>query len=318
MATGVPKIIGIFYKSFMSTALIFSTIIPTAYMAYWVHQMDPFVFRFPFPFFTEGIRWYGVAYLLGFFFAYLFLKFCSRNGRSSLSPRSNESFLIFIAFGMLLGGRIGYVIFYDFAFWMEDPLWIFQFWNGGMSFHGAVIGIAIAIACFSKHHHVSFFQLTDLCCVTAPLGIFFGRIANFINGELWGKVTQVPWAVRFPQSVISWNSIFEIPPRHPSQLYEAVLEGLILFFILQRRFWKHPSRPQGQLTADFLCIYSAMRIFVEIFREPDAPLLCLLSRGQVLSLFLGILGIGTHLWLKARDHKNSTCPMDGSAEDAEL
>jgi phosphatidylglycerol:prolipoprotein diacylglycerol transferase len=317
MATGIPKTIGISYKNFMITALVLLITIPTARMAYWVHQMDPFVFRFPFPFFAEGIRWYGVAYLLGFLFAYFFLKLCSQKRRSSLSPRSNESLLISIALGMLVGGRVGYVIFYDFAFWTEHPLWIFQFWNGGMSFHGAVIGIAIAIACFSQYHHMSFFQLTDLCCVIAPLGIFFGRIANFINGELWGKITTLPWAIRFPQSAIS-VPIAEIPPRHPSQLYEALLEGLILFLILQRRFWKHPSRIQGRLTADFLCLYSIIRILAEIFREPDAPLLWQLSRGQVLSMGLGFLGIGVYFWTKGQDRKYLICATDGSAKDAEL
>ena len=301
----------------MITSLAFSTIIPTAHMAYWVHQIDPFVLRFPFPFFTEGIRWYGVAYLLGFFFAYLFLKLCSRNGRSPLSPRSNESLLISIALGMLVGGRVGYVIFYDFTFWMEHPFWIFQFWKGGMSFHGAVIGVAIAMAWFSKHHPIPFFQLTDLGCVIAPLGIFFGRIANFINGELWGKITTLPWAIRFPQSAIS-IPLTEIPPRHPSQLYEALLEGLVLFLILQRRFWKHSSRIHGRSTADFLCLYSVMRIFVEIFREPDAPLLWQLSRGQLLSIGFGFLGLGVYFWTKGQGRKNSTCATDGSAKDAEL
>jgi phosphatidylglycerol:prolipoprotein diacylglycerol transferase len=316
MATGISKIIDVFYKSFMITAPVLSIIIPTAPMAYWVHQLDPFVFRFPFPFFTEGIRWYGLAYLLGFFFAYLFLRLCSRNGRSPLSPRSNESLLVSIALGMLMGGRVGYVIFYDFAFWTEHPLWIFQFWNGGMSFHGAVIGIGIGIAWFSQHHHISFFQLTDLCCAIAPLGIFFGRMANFINGELWGKITNVPWAIRFPQSAAS-IPIAEIPPRHPSQLYEALLEGLILFFILQRRFWKHPARAYGRLTADFLCLYSIMRIFVEIFREPDAPLLWQLSRGQVLSIGLGFLGLVIYFWTKEQGHRCPTCSTDDSAKDAE-
>ncbi|MDR2419924.1 MAG: prolipoprotein diacylglyceryl transferase [Puniceicoccales bacterium] len=300
----------------MITALVLSAFIPKAHMAYWVHQIDPFVFRFPFPFFTEGIRWYGVAYLLGFFFTYLFLKLCSQKRRSPLSSQSHESLLISIALGMLMGGRVGYVIFYDFAFWTENPLWIFQFWHGGMSFHGAVIGIAIAIACFSQYHHISFFQLTDLCCVIAPLGIFFGRIANFINGELFGKITTLPWAIRFPQSAIS-VPIAEIPPRHPSQLYEALLEGLILLFILQRRFWKHPTRIHGRLTADFLCLYSIMRILAEIFREPDAPLLWQLSRGQVLSMGLGFLGIGVYFWTKGQDRKHSTYAMDDSAKGAE-
>ncbi|MDR0445174.1 MAG: prolipoprotein diacylglyceryl transferase [Puniceicoccales bacterium] len=286
------------------------------FFAYWVHQLDPFVFRFPSSFFTEGIRWYGVAYLLGLLSAYVFFNMCSRKGRSPLSVPENESFLVAIALGILFGGRTGYVIFYDFAFWKGHPLWIFRFWEGGMSFHGAVIGIAIAIMAFSRRYSLSFLQSTDLCCAIAPLGVFFGRLANFINGELWGKVTTLPWAIRFPQSVAPLTPIAEIPPRHPSQLYEALLEGILLFLLLQRTFWKSPSRTYGKLTADFLCFYSFVRYFAEIFREPDAPTLYQLSRGQVLSLFLALVGIILYAYLEVRDRRRPTNSRDDSAEGA--
>ncbi|MDR3143398.1 MAG: prolipoprotein diacylglyceryl transferase [Puniceicoccales bacterium] len=282
-------------------------------LAYWVHRIDPFVLRFPFPCFIEGIRWYGFAYVLGFLAAHLFSLLCARQGRLSLSGRERESLLMALALGILIGGRMGYAFFYDFTFCKQDPLWIFQFWNGGMSFHGAVIGAGLALAILAKKKDFPFLPLTDEVCAIAPLGIFFGRIANFINGELWGKITSVPWAIRFPQSVASCTPIAAIPPRHPSQLYEALLEGGLLLLLLQRKFWKYPARPQGYLTADFLYLYALMRIFVEIFREPDAPLWGPFSRGQVLSLGLGILGIGLRFWAEGLGRGSSIDSRDGSA-----
>ncbi|MDR0728417.1 MAG: prolipoprotein diacylglyceryl transferase [Puniceicoccales bacterium] len=285
-------------------------------LAHWVHRIDPFALRFPFPCFLEGIRWYGLAYVLGFLAAYLFFLLCTRRDRLSLSGRDRESLLLALGLGILVGGRVGYVLLYDFAFWRREPLWIFQFWNGGMSFHGAVTGAGLALALLARRKHLPLLPLADAVCAIAPLGIFFGRIANFINGELWGKITGVPWAIRFPQSVAPATPIAAIPPRHPSQLYEAVLEGGLLLLMLQRRFWKYPARPRGRLTADFLCLYALLRTFAEIFREPDAPLWGPFSRGQVLSLGLGILGIGLRLWVGGPGRGPSIGSRGDSAGDA--
>ncbi|MDR2377290.1 MAG: prolipoprotein diacylglyceryl transferase [Puniceicoccales bacterium] len=285
-------------------------------LAHWVHRIDPFILRFPFPCFLEGIRWYGLAYVFSFLAAHFFFLLCARRGRLSLSGRDGESLLVTLGLGILIGGRMGYVFLYDFAFWRQEPLWIFQFWSGGMSFHGAVIGAGLALALLARKRHLPLLPLADAVCAIAPLGIFFGRIANFINGELWGKITNLPWAIRFPQSVAPATPIAAIPPRHPSQLYEAVLEGGLLLLILQRKFWKYPARSRGCLTADFLWLYALLRIFAEIFREPDAPLWGPFSRGQVLSLGLGILGIGFRLWAGEAGRGPSPGSRDGSTGDA--
>lgn len=258
---------------------------------YWVHDLSPFLIEF-----SEGIgiRYYGLAYLAAFATAFGLLSYYHRRKRSPLDNDQLSTSFFAIIIGVLAGGRIGYFLFYDFAAFRADPLVLFRVWEGGMASHGGFIGVAIAILWIARTQRVPVLRLADLLVTVAPPGIFFGRIANFINGELWGKITTVSWAVRFPQSVPLGTPIEEIPARHPSQLYEAGLEGLVLFIYLQYRFWKTPvvKRSPGQLTGEFFIGYAIARIVSEVFREPDAGLILGMSRGTFYSIFLIVIGIG--------------------------
>lgn len=259
-------------------------------LAYWVHNLDPFILKFPEGFYIEGIRWYGVMYLVGFlcggglFFLY------HKKGKLSWDFDLQTSFLSTLIIGVLIGGRAGYMLLYRWDDFISNPLMFFYINQGGMASHGAMIGVLAATYWFSRHYKTSFWLGCDLIAVTAPLGIFFGRLGNFINGELWGKVSSVSWAVIFPQSAPHWMPLEMIPARHPSQLYAAGLEGLLLFFYMQWRFWKH-SPSVGVLTGEFFIGYACVRIFGELFREPDASLILGISRGQFYSLFLLLMGL---------------------------
>lgn len=261
-------------------------------LAYWVHDLSPFVVRFSGNF---GIRYYGLAYLLGFLAGGGLLYRYTRAGRSLVPANKIADLVTAIVLGVLIGGRVGYFLFYGLGTLARDPFALFRVWEGGMASHGGMIGVAVALAWFARANKIPFLHLGDLIVSVAPAGLFFGRIANFINGELWGKISSVPWAVIFPLSAPSGIPFAQIPPRHPSQLYEAGLEGALLFAYLQWRFWKSNAvrtRP-GRLAGEFLVGYALVRIFCEFFREPDegiTPILGL-SRGTFYSLFMIAAGI---------------------------
>lgn len=259
-------------------------------LAYWVHDLSPFLIRFGDSF---GIRYYGLAYILGFVAAGLLFSRYYRAGRTPLNLDASMDLVVAIVAGTILGGRIGYFLLYQPHIVLQDPLALLRVWEGGMASHGAFIGIAIALWIFARRHAVSFLHLGDLIVSAAPVGLFLGRIANFINGELWGKPTRVAWAVIFPLSERPGTPVQHMFPRHPSQLYEAATEGLLLFAFAQWRFWRTDAaqRTPGRLAGEFLIAYAFVRMFCEQFREPDAALILGLSRGTFYSFFLIVAGL---------------------------
>ncbi|MEM0967436.1 MAG: prolipoprotein diacylglyceryl transferase [Verrucomicrobiota bacterium] len=271
-------------------------------VAQWVHDLSPFLIEFPEGFPIQGIRYYGLAYLLGFIGGIGLLIYYRRKIRSPLKKGEELDLLTYLLVGVVLGGRLGYVLLYDWAEFVQDPLILFAVWQGGMASHGGMIGVIFALLVFAKRRNVQFLSLTDLCATVAPIGLGLGRLANFINGELWGRVTTVQWAVIFPDSPP--DPITGLPePRHPSQLYQALGEGLILFAWLQWRFWKNPNLSPGRISAEFLIGYSAIRLLTEFVREPDAPLIIGLSRGQFYSIPLLLGGAFLLWWTKRGDSK---------------
>jgi phosphatidylglycerol:prolipoprotein diacylglycerol transferase len=305
------------------------------WLAYYVHHLNPFLIRFNDQF---GIRWYGVAYLCGFVAAFYLLKWLARKGYGSLSEGQVADFTFYAAlFGVLVGGRLGYVIFYRPEMLTTDPLGILRVWDGGMASHGGILGLLIFSWIYARRHKISWTGIGDNLVAVAPLGLLFGRIANFINGELWGHPTHVPWAVQFPSELLdnadqaqtaidqcsalnpNLDSVAAIidaartnpqvreilsrilTPRHPSQLYEALLEGVLLFVCLitiRLRFRK----PDGLTTGCFFLLYPVMRIIGEIFRVPDAPLTGPFTRGQFLSLFMFLIAF-VFFWHAWRMHQ---------------
>lgn len=282
-----------------------------SFFAYWVHDLSPVLVQI-----SEqlAIRYYGLAYILGFVFAYGFFIFTARRGRSPLLPNELENLVSYLFFGVVLGGRLGYVLLYQTDSLWRDPLYIFRVWEGGMASHGGFIGVVLAVLLFARRHRHSAFALGDMIVVAAPPGLMLGRLANFINGELWGKVTDVPWAVIFPAAQgpahfdASAFSVYAeqlgryVNPRHPSQLYEAALEGLLLAVYMQVRFWGKGSRerPAGQLVGEFLVVYGLLRVFGELFREPDASLILGVSRGIFYSGITIVAGFVLILKLRSR------------------
>ncbi|MEO6875549.1 MAG: prolipoprotein diacylglyceryl transferase [Opitutaceae bacterium] len=248
-------------------------------LAYWTHNLSPFLIRFTDSF---GIRWYGLSYLLGFVFAGWLLIRYAHKGRSLLPADKVTDFMVAIVIGTMLGGRIGSFLLYHPEQLLHDPLSFFRVWEGGMASHGGFIGVTLAVAWFARSSKIRFLHLADLIASVTPAGLMFGRIANFINGELWGKPSTVPWAVIFPASPQP------LVPRHPSQLYEAMLEGALLLAFVQWRFWRGTEVRQhpGRLAGEFLLAYAVARAIGEIFREPDASLILGLSRGTFYSIFL--------------------------------
>jgi phosphatidylglycerol:prolipoprotein diacylglycerol transferase len=227
------------------------------------------------------------------------LRAYARAGRSQLPATKIADFMVAIVLGVLIGGRLGYFLLYQTHTLRTDPLAIFRVWEGGMASHGGMLGVACAVAWFARTEKIPFLHLGDLIVSTASAGLFFGRIANFINGELWGKPTDVPWAVIFS------NTGGGSTPRHPSQLYEAALEGALLLAFMQWRFWRSQivREQPGRLTGEFLLAYAALRAIGEIFREPDAGLSLIfgLSRGTFYSIFLLVAGA----WLVVRNRPRS-------------
>ncbi|SJN53875.1 Prolipoprotein diacylglyceryl transferase [Vibrio ruber DSM 16370] len=240
-----------------------------------------------------SIRWYGVMYLLGFLFAtWLANRRADKEG--SGWTREQVSDLLFAGFvGVVIGGRVGYVLFYGFEYFLADPLYLFKVWTGGMSFHGGLLGVITAMYWYAKRNQRQFFAVADFVAPLVPFGLALGRLGNFMNGELWGRVTNVPWAMVFPGAGPL--------PRHPSQLYEFFLEGVLLFIILNL-FIRQP-RPAGSVAGLFLIGYGACRTFVEYFREPDAQLglfAGFISMGQILSLPMILAGALLMVWAYRR------------------
>tara|TARA_Y100001936_G_scaffold69733_1_gene68828 strand:- start:319 stop:1101 length:783 start_codon:yes stop_codon:yes gene_type:complete len=245
-------------------------------------SIDPVIFSLG----NIEIRWYGLAYVAAFLLGIQLMKRFNNKIQDNINTKIIDDFFIWSIIGVIVGGRLGYVIFYQTLIFLNDPFYIFYIWQGGMSFHGGLIGIIISTYFFSKIKNISFFYLSDLISLVAPIGIFFGRIANFINVELIGKVTNFPVAVIYPT--------IDNLPRHPSQLYEAFFEGLILLIILYFFFLKFYNKKRiGKLSGLFLLFYGVFRFLIEFIREPDANLglfFNLLSMGQLLSLPLLFFG----------------------------
>ncbi|MBI3599572.1 MAG: prolipoprotein diacylglyceryl transferase [Nitrospinae bacterium] len=239
-----------------------------------------------------SIRWYGVMYLIGFTASYLLVKYQLKRKMITVSSEAIISLYQYLIFGLIIGARLGYVVFYNLSEYLENPLEIFAVWHGGMSFHGGLFGAIIAGIIFCRKNKLDFWQISDLIIVTVPIGLGLGRIGNFINGELYGRVTNVPWAIIFTDGGTL--------PRHPSQIYEFLLEGITLFVIL----WllKDKNLRAGILTSLFLALYGLFRFFVEFFREPDTHLGFILgpfTMGQALSAVMVLMGISI-LFLKIR------------------
>jgi phosphatidylglycerol:prolipoprotein diacylglycerol transferase len=244
------------------------------------------------------LRWYSLAYLAGIFIGYWYLLKLLKEPGAPLSRRHADDLVFYAALGIILGGRIGYVLFYNLGEYLRHPIEIVKLWDGGMSFHGGVIGTSLGIIYFARKEKLSWLRIHDYVACCAPIGLFFGRLANFVNQELWGAPTTVPWAIRFVE-VNQFGQRYLGPPRHPSQLYEAFLEGIVLFCILAWMFWKTQARFEpGKLVGAFLFFYGIFRFGIEFIREPDSQLAHFaqatgLHMGQWLSLPMIIGG----LWL---------------------
>jgi phosphatidylglycerol:prolipoprotein diacylglycerol transferase len=298
--------------------------------------IDPVALDLPGPL---DLRWYGLAYLCAFLVGYLVLRRLATSGFLHLDPDAVGDLIFSLILGTILGGRIGYILFYDFAEFAANPARIVRVWEGGLSFHGGLVGVLIAAWWFTRQHRITFLHLADGMALAIPFGLFFGRLANFINGELFGRVAgrDVPWAMRFPTDPVAmralglerlplrerelaierayesgaWEAVREqIPLRHPSQLYEALLEGVVLGAILWAVFaWarrRGRPLPEGTYGGIFLLGYGVFRSVVELFRQPDAQftgpddalgtVLGPLTMGQTLSVVMILVGI----WLLSR------------------
>ncbi len=234
-----------------------------------------------------SIRWYGLAYLAGFVCAGLVMWRVSKRWKLDITADEIYSIVIGVVFGVIIGARLFYVIFYGAGYYWEHPLKILAINEGGMSFHGGLVGAIVGGAVVCKSYNISILTVCDLAVIGAPWGLFFGRIANFINGELWGKETDLPWGVMFE----SGGDVY----RHPSQLYEAILEGLVIFIALYAMSRKNPPRPQGTFIGMFMLLYGIFRFLIEFVRVPDSQLGYLfgnvVTMGQMLSLPLVVVGI---------------------------
>jgi phosphatidylglycerol:prolipoprotein diacylglycerol transferase len=230
------------------------------------------------------MHWYGLMYLVAFLAAWGLATVRARQHPEAWSSQAVADLIFYAALGVILGGRIGYMLFYNLSALWQHPLTLFKVWQGGMSFHGGFLGVLIALGWFCHTYKKSFFEVTDFVAPLVPLGLGAGRMGNFINGELWGRVTAVPWGMVFPNAGPL--------PRHPSQLYECFLEGMVLFFVLW--FYSAKPRPRLAVSALFLIGYGAFRTFVECFRQPDSPIGFVafgwLTMGQLLSIPMVILG----------------------------
>tara|TARA_B110000116_G_scaffold272195_1_gene295729 strand:+ start:1875 stop:2663 length:789 start_codon:yes stop_codon:yes gene_type:complete len=233
------------------------------------------------------IRWYSMAYIIAFFLGLYLIKLINNKIKSNITNNKLDDFLIWSIIGVIIGGRLGYVIFYQLENFFQNPLYLIYIWKGGMSFHGGLIGMIFSIFLFTKKNNLNFFLLSDYISLVAPIGLFFGRLANFINVELIGRVTEFPIAMIYP-------TIDDLP-RHPSQLYEAFFEGIVLFLILLSIILKNYSNKNyGYISGLFLLIYGVFRFLIEFTREPDAHIGLvnnIFSMGQILCIPLIFFGI---------------------------
>ncbi len=247
-----------------------------------INDFDPVAFNI----FSLEIRWYSLSYIFGIVFGWFYCK--KKLITDDYFQTLFDDYIFYLILGIIIGGRLGYVLIYNFNYYSKNPIEILMIWQGGMSFHGAVIGIILLTYIFSSRNNVSSFYFLDLVALTAPIGIFLGRISNFINSELYGRETDLLWSVKF----VSVDNI----NRHPSQIYEAIFEGLILFIILNY-LTSRINKKEGYVSSVFLIFYSIFRFVIEFTREPDAQIGLLylnLSIGQIISIF--VLFFGIYLW----------------------
>jgi phosphatidylglycerol:prolipoprotein diacylglycerol transferase len=268
-------------------------------------NIDPVIFSIG----PISVRWYGVAFVCGFLIGNELLRRLAVEKRLPVPPETAGDVMIASLIGIVLGGRLGYVLFYDLPKFVNQPEQILQVWKGGLSFHGGLLGCAVAMFIFSKRRKVKMSALADACVVSATPGIFLVRCANFINGELWGRETDVAWAMRFPTG----GDVL----RHPSQLYEGVLEGLLLFALLwgfRKRSW---LLPRGAPTAAFLLGYGIIRFFIEFVREPDPQLgevLWVFSMGQLLCMAMILSGAFVWYWTLSHHRSHSVKTAEPAAD----
>ncbi|TCQ80992.1 prolipoprotein diacylglyceryl transferase [Ochrobactrum sp. BH3] len=264
------------------------TLLPVSALAF--PNIDPVIFSIG----PLAVHWYGLGYVVGIMFAWWYGKKLLRNHRlwannqPPMKPEALDDFVIWAALGVVLGGRIGYVLFYNFSYYLSNPLAIPAVWDGGMSFHGGILGTTVAMILFARSRGIKVWSMFDVIAAGVPVGLGVVRVANFINSELWGRVSDVPWAFYFPNGGPE--------PRHPSQLYEAFLEGFVLFFVLLLLVWVGKKlKAPGFIAGTFVLGYGLSRIIVEFFREPDAQLGYLfggwLTMGMILSLPMVLIGL---------------------------
>ena len=265
------------------------------------------------------LRWYSLAYLAGIFIGFWYLLKLLKQPGAPMARRHADDLVFYAALGVILGGRLGYVLFYNLGEYLRHPIEILKLWDGGMSFHGGVIGTSLGIFYFAHKEKLNWLRIHDYVACCAPIGLFLGRLANFVNQELWGAKTTVPWAIRF-EEFNAYGQRFLGPPRHPSQLYEAFLEGIVLFCILAFMFWKTKARYEpGKLVGAFIFFYGIFRFGIEYIREPDSQLVRFaqqtgLHMGQWLSLPL-IVG-GLYLMLTAKKRRVRVEATAGTASVA--
>lgn len=256
-------------------------------------QIDPVIFNAG----PIAFHWYGLMYIVGFIFAMQLAKYKLKY-KNICSSKEIEDILYVSFLGLFIGGRLGYVLFYNLECFIQEPSYLFKVWNGGMSFHGGLLGVILSLFIYKNFNKISFLEMTDFIAPLVPFGLGIGRLGNFINGELFGRVTTVPWALLFPNTYDSdiqylkkhpeWQTFFNnygSLPRHPSQIYEFILEGIVLFLILN--FCVKKSITRGYLSSIFLISYGMLRFFVEFFRQPDMQIglfFDMISMGQILSI----------------------------------
>lgn len=255
------------------------------------------------------LRWYSLAYIAGILVGWWYLNRLLRQPGAPMARRHADDFVFWATLGIILGGRIGFILFYQ-PWLIYSPLKMLKLWEGGMSLHGGFLGVIIALYFFCRHHRLNMLRVCDYVACVTPFGLFFGRIANFINGELWGRPTTVPWAMIFPTG--------GPVPRHPSQLYEAALEGVVLFLVLMYMFWRTDARYQpGKLVGTGLILYGIFRVMVERLRQPDYGLEHLswgLTMGQTLSIPMILAGL--YLVATAKGRRQRIEPIAGTASVA--
>lgn len=254
------------------------------------HNLDPIAFSVG----SLSVRWYGLAYLFGFIACGFMIYRVARRWRIEVTVDDVVTIMTAVACGVIIGGRLGYVLFYGKGYYLAHPLSIFKLYEGGMSFHGGLVGAIVGAYLANREVGLSPLTLIDLGSIGAPIGLFLGRCANFVNGELWGKETSLPWGVMFDDA--GGGAVF----RHPSQLYEALLEGLVIFCVLYVLSLRKPPRPKGSFIGTFLMLYGCFRFLVEFVRLPDEQMGYLawgwLTMGQVLSLPLVLSGVALIVW----------------------